>query len=211
MKPVLELPGAARDHPTLPDLLRRYGYRTAAFYPPAIFFVDGSNFDTLRERGFGFEYRKEMFASAKQRVGQLEGYLREVEPEHPLFVWVHLFEPHEPYDPPAEFVSGDSPRARYEGEVRASDRASVSSSRVFRGVRPNATVIVTADHGEEFGEHGGSYHGTTLYDEQVRVPLSGPHPGKPWPASPMRPWSWSISGPPAQCGGRAPGSSHAWR
>ena len=48
----------------LPDLLRRYGYRTAAFYPPAIFFVDGARFRALRERGFGFEYRKEMFASA---------------------------------------------------------------------------------------------------------------------------------------------------
>src|SRR5690606_2545964 len=59
MKPVVELPGASRDHATLPDLLRRYGYRTAAFYPPAIFFVDGARFDLLRERSFGFEYKKE--------------------------------------------------------------------------------------------------------------------------------------------------------
>jgi len=37
--------------------------------------------------------------------------------------------------------------------------------------RPNAIIVVAADHGEEFDEHGGRYHGTTLYDEQVRVPL----------------------------------------
>ncbi len=178
MKPVLELPGAERDHPTLPDLLRRYGYRTAAFYPPAIFFVDGSNFDVLRARGFGFEYRKEMYASAPQRVSQLEAYLSEAEPKHPLFVWVHLFEPHEPYEPPPEFRSGDSPRERYEGEVRAADHAIGELVRVFRAARPGATVIVTADHGEEFGEHGGRYHGSTLYDEQVRVPLIWSSPGE---------------------------------
>ncbi|MFT3922533.1 MAG: sulfatase-like hydrolase/transferase [Myxococcales bacterium] len=178
MKPVLELPGAERDHPTLPDLLRRYGYRTAAFYPPAIFFVDGANFDLLRGRGFGFEYRKEMFASAAQRVSQLEAYLNGVDRGHPLFIWVHLFEPHEPYEPAPEFVTGDSPRARYDGEVRTCDRSIAELVRVFRAAHPDGTVIVTADHGEEFGEHGGSYHGTTLYDEQVRVPLLWSSPGQ---------------------------------
>lgn len=177
MKQVLELPGAEADHPTLPDLLRRYGYRTAAFYPPAIFFVDAARFEALRERGFGFEYRKEMFASADQRVTQLEQYLDEVTPGHPLFVWVHLFEPHEPYDPPAAFVREDSARGRYDGEVRVCDRAIGELVRRFRARRPGATVIVTADHGEEFGEHGGSFHGTTLFDEQVRVPLLWSSPG----------------------------------
>src|SRR5258708_480529 len=43
--------------------------------------------------------------------------------------------------------------------------------------RPGAVVLVTADHGEEFGEHGGRYHGTTVYEEQVRVPLVVVAPG----------------------------------
>jgi hypothetical protein len=157
--------------------LRRYGYRTAALYPPAILYVDGANFDVLRERGFGFEYRKEMFASAAERVEQLDHYLRGVEPGHPLFVWVHLFEPHEPYEPLPEFRQGDSPRALYDGEVRAADRSIAQLVRAFRGARPDATVIVSADHGEEFGEHGGAYHGSTLYDEQVRIPLLWSSPG----------------------------------
>ena len=179
MKPVLELPGAERDHPTLPDLLRRYGYRTAAFYPPAIFFVDGSNFDTLRERGFGFEYRKEMFASAKQRVGAVgslfaRGRSRDIRCSFGCTSSSHT----SPTSRDAEFASGDSPRARYEGEVRMCDRGIGELTRAFRAARPGGTVIVTADHGEEFGEHGGSYHGTTLYDEQVRVPLLWSSPGE---------------------------------
>jgi arylsulfatase A-like enzyme len=175
IKPVTEL-GSAHNHATLPDLLRRYGYRTAAFYPPAVFFVDGARFQALAERGFGFEYRKEMFASAEQRVTQLSSYLEQAE-KRPLFVWMHLFEPHEPYEPPAELVRVDSARGRYEGEVRACDRAIAQLVKVFRAARPGATVIVSADHGEEFGDHGGSYHGSTLFEEQVHVPLLWSSPG----------------------------------
>jgi arylsulfatase A-like enzyme/HEAT repeat protein len=177
VKPLVELGQPLGDPQTVPDRLRRYGYRTAAFYPPAIFFVDGANFSALAERGFGFEYRKEMFASAADRVGQLDDYLREADPKRPLFVWVHLFEPHEPYDPPADLVHDGSERGRYEAEVRAADRAIAPLIAHFREARPRATVIVTADHGEEFGDHGGSFHGSSLYDEQVRVPLLWSSPG----------------------------------
>ncbi len=183
LRPVLELPGASADHPALPELLRRFGYRTAAFYPPAIFFVDAHRFRELAAEGFGFEYRKVMFAPAAARVGQLDRYLTEVEPGHPVFAWVHLFEPHEPYDPPPEFRRGDSRRERYDGEVAAADAAVGELVRVFRRYRPDGTVIVTADHGEELGDHGGWYHGTTLYDEQVRVPLLWSSPRKVAPGT----------------------------
>ncbi len=179
MREVLSLPDAPEDHPALPELLRRYGYRTAAFYPPAIFFVDADRFRALAARDFGFEYRKVMFAPAAARVRQLERYLdEEVEPGQPVFAWVHLFEPHEPYDPPAAFREGEGVEARYDGEVRAADAAIGDMVRAFRARRPDATVVVTADHGEEFGEHGGYYHGTTVYEEQVRVPLLWSSPGQ---------------------------------
>lgn len=171
MRPVLELPGEARDHPALPELLRQYGYRTAAFYPPAIFFVDAHRFRELAQRDFDFEYRKVMFAPAHARVSQLESYLDEVGLDHPVFAWVHLFEPHEPYEPPEQFARGTSRTQRYDGEVAAADDAVGRLVALFRRTRPGATVIVTADHGEELGDHGGWYHGTTLYDDQVRVPL----------------------------------------
>jgi arylsulfatase A-like enzyme len=181
LRPVLSLPGVTEAHATLPRLLRRYGYRTAAFYPPAVFFVDQERFAGLAQDHFGFEYVKEMFAPADQRVPQLQAYLEQVDKGHPLFVWVHLFEPHEPYDPPPAFARGDEPEQRYNAEVAAADAAIAQLIAVFRAHKPAATVIVTADHGEEFGDHGGYHHGTTLFDEQIRVPLLWSSPGRAQP------------------------------
>jgi arylsulfatase A-like enzyme len=178
LRPVLALPGAPREHKTLPRVLRRFGYRTAAFYPPAVFFVDEDRFASLAKDHFGFEYVKEMFAPADERVTQLQEYLAQADNVHPLFVWVHLFEPHEPYDPPARFARGDELEQRYNGEVAAADAAVGDLVRTFRAHAPDATVIITADHGEEFGDHGGYHHGTTLFDEQVRVPLLWSSPGR---------------------------------
>lgn len=178
LRPVLSLPGATRDHTTLPRILRRFGYRTAAFYPPAVFFVDEERFSGLAEDHFGFEYVKEMFAPAHSRVGQLADYLAHAEPGHPLLVWVHLFEPHEPYEPAPGYQRGNEPEQRYDGEVAAADDAAGQLIELFRSKRPGATVIVTADHGEEFGDHGGHHHGTTLFEEQVHVPLLWSSPGQ---------------------------------
>lgn len=152
VRPVMALPGEAREHPSLAGMLREYGYRTAAFYPPAIFFVDAARFGTLASDGFDFEYRKTMFAPAAARVAQLRRYLEELEggSERRVFAWVHLFEPHEPYDPPEEFRRGESARQRYDGEVAAADAAIGELVRVFRQDRPNGVVVITADHGEEF-------------------------------------------------------------
>jgi arylsulfatase A-like enzyme len=178
MQPLLSLAETRGEHPTLPQLLRHHGYRTAAFYPPAIFFVDEERFDWLNREHLGFEYVKAMFAPAQDRVAQLEQYFAEVDAGHPLFVWVHLFEPHEPYDPPPAFARGTTPVLRYDGEVAAADDAVGKLVALFRKARPGATVILTADHGEEFGDHGGHHHGTTLFDEQVRVPVLWSSPGQ---------------------------------
>lgn len=177
MRPVLDLPNVSSDHRTLPEVLRRYGYRTAAFFPPAVFFVDADRFASLSANDFGFEYRKVMFASAQDRAKQVKKYLAQSEAGHPVFVWVHLFEPHEPYAPKPPFVRGDSAQERYDGEVAQADDGVGQIVNVFRAARPKSTVIVSADHGEEFGDHGGNFHGTTLFDEQVRVPLLWSSPG----------------------------------
>jgi arylsulfatase A-like enzyme len=72
---------------------------------------------------------------------------------------------------------GDRDIDRYDAEIAAADARSGPSSTRVRARSPGAVVIVTADHGEEFGEHGGRYHGTTVYEEQVRVPLVMNAPG----------------------------------
>lgn len=177
MRPLL-LQGLGADSETLADALRRYDIHTAAFYPPAVFFVDHERFGPLEERGFGFEYKKIEFAAARERPDQLRAYLITRNRAERLFIWVHLFEPHEPYVAHEGHAFGDRAIDRYDSEVAEADAGLGLLVDVMRTERPEAVVVVTADHGEEFGEHGGRYHGTAVFDEQVRVPLVFHAPGR---------------------------------
>ena len=176
MRPLV-LQGMGGDSETWADHLRRYGFRTAGFYPPAVFFIDADRFERFRDHGLDFEYRKVEFAPATARAAQVEAYLRTVPADRRVFIWVHLFEPHEPYEAHPEHPFGDRDVDRYDAEIAAADDGIGAVIAAVRGVRPQAAAIVTADHGEEFSEHGGRYHGTTVYEEQVRVPLVIDAPG----------------------------------
>lgn len=176
MRPLL-LQGAGEDSELWASLLQTYGYRTAAFYPPAIFFIDSARFATFKERSLGFEYAKIEFAEGEKRIGQVRDYLDSAAKEKPLFLWLHLFGPHEPYVVDPRFNFGSSDIDRYDSEIRAADETVGKIVELVHERDPEAVVILTADHGEEFGDHGGRYHGTTVYDEQVRVPLIIVAPG----------------------------------
>lgn len=178
MKPLLALGGEDTSE-TWPVMLRRYGYRTAAFYPPAVFFIDEHRFRRLRDENLGFEYKKEEFAGGELRRAQIERYLTVAPKDKPLFLWVHLFEPHEPYEAHPEFPFEGDPRVdAYDSEVAAADALVGDIVKLVGEHRPPGTVfMVSADHGEEHGDHGGRYHGTTVYEEQVRVPLVIVAPG----------------------------------
>ncbi len=177
MRPLLAM-GAADDAETWPMYLRRYGFRTAAFYPPAVFFIDEHRFRHMKATGLGFEYKKEEFAAPPLRRTQIEGYLAGAKPDRPLFLWVHLFEPHEPYEMhPEHPFSGDDRTDAYDSEIATADALVGDIVALVEKRRPGAVVIVSADHGEELGDHGGRYHGTTVYEEQVRVPLVVVGPG----------------------------------
>jgi Sulfatase len=169
MRPLL-LQGAGDDSDLLPAVLQTYGYRTAAFYPPAVFYVAKERFRAFERARFGFEYGWVEFAEGEKRVAQVTRYLEKAAPSEPLFVWVHLFGPHEPYEV-GETDFGKRDIDRYDSEIRTADKTVGVLVEQFRRFRPGGVVIVTADHGEEFGEHGGRYHGTTVYEEQVRVPM----------------------------------------
>jgi arylsulfatase A-like enzyme len=176
MKPLLAM-GKEDDSETWATQLRRYGYRTAAFYPPAVFFIDEHRFTRMRDEHLGFEYAKEEFAKPALRRAQIEEYLASAPADKPLFLWAHLFEPHEPYEMHPEHAFSGEPRVdAYDSEIAAADALVGDIHRLVEARRPGAVFVVSADHGEEHGDHGGHYHGTTVYEEQVRVPLvvSGP-------------------------------------
>ena len=91
-----------------------------------------------------------------------------------FFLWVHLFEPHAPYGSPGDRSPVD---VRYDGEVAESDR---QIGRLIAALGPAAAstlIVLTADHGEAFGEHGEIGHSIFVYDTTLRVPLILAGPG----------------------------------
>jgi arylsulfatase A-like enzyme/HEAT repeat protein len=163
-------------HEPLAAVLRMFGWRTAAFYPPAVFFVDSQKLKYYAETNFDFEYVKFEYIDANKRVNQVFNYYDDVEPRR-SFVWIHFFEPHEPYEKHEDFPFGGSDIDRYDSEIAYTDAAVGRLIKAARKRRPNTVIVLAADHGEEFDEHGGRYHGSTLYDEQLRVPLIISIPG----------------------------------
>ncbi len=165
-------------HDTIASVLRNYGWKTAAFYPPAVFFIDSDKLKTFAETNFDFEYVKFEYIDAQRRVDQLLAYYDRVMPQR-SFVWVHFFEPHEPYVAHQDFPFGSGDLDRYDSEIAYTDAAVGRLVKEVRARRPGTIVIVAADHGEEFDEHGGRYHGSSLYEEQLRIPLIISIPGAP--------------------------------
>jgi arylsulfatase A-like enzyme len=179
LRPLLAM-GQGEDSETWAQELRRYGWRTAAFYPPAVFFIDQERFARFEDNHLGFEYAKVEFADPELRERQVREYLDSAPTDRPLFLWVHFFEPHEPYVVHEGHVFSGGPSAdvdAYDSEVAEADDGIGRIVRLMRTRRADPVIAVTADHGEEFGEHGGRYHGTTVYEEQVRVPLIVVGPG----------------------------------
>jgi arylsulfatase A-like enzyme len=163
-------------HEPIAAVLRTFGWKTAAFYPPAVFFIDGQKLKRYADTNFDFEYVKFEFIDANKRVDQLLAYYDEVKPSR-AFAWIHFFEPHEPYEAHAGFSFGGGDVDRYDSEIAYTDAAVGRLVAAVRKQRPGTIVILAADHGEEFDDHGGRYHGSSLYDEQLRVPLIISIPG----------------------------------
>jgi arylsulfatase A-like enzyme/Flp pilus assembly protein TadD len=89
-----------------------------------------------------------------------------------FFAWVHLYDPHSPYDPPEPFASR-YPSQPYLGEIAYADQV---VGRLVGWLRQKALidktlVVVTADHGESLGDHGESTHAYFVYDATTHVPL----------------------------------------
>lgn len=99
-------------------------------------------------------------------------WVSSVPPDQPIFLWVHLYDPHAPYAPPAPFAQAFAGRP-YDGEVAYVDHqiGRVLSAFQTRGALDASLVIAVADHGESLGEHGEDEHGVFLYEPVMRVPM----------------------------------------
>lgn len=130
------------------------------------------------------------------------------ETDGPFYMFAGYMDPHDPYYPHPYDGTGysraanqkpapeEAPklRALYEGEITFWDSkfGELIAELKRRGLYEDMTIVVTSDHGEEFMEHGGFWHGTTLYDEQVHVPLLIKFPGTAGKGTTLRHWVQSI-------------------
>ena len=184
----------------LPQILRKFGYQNAAFV--SAWPLTGRL--TRLDRWFD-HYDEEL--SRSYRVFTSTRFAEDVTPrainwlrqkrQKPFFLWVHYFDPHEPYhlrerfaspeklaDPPAGLPTASKEMsdriARYDSEVSYADHhiGQLLASLDELGLRDSTLVSLTSDHGESLGEHGYVGHGRSLSENVVRVPLIFRLPGK---------------------------------
>ena len=183
------------DAPLLAEILRRAGYATGGAVSSVV--LSGTSGVS---RGFDFwddavaPTRPNQALNRVQRPGgetetSLESWMKTVG-DRPLFAFLHIYEPHSPYDPPEPFRSRYADP--YDGEVAASD-AIVGRFLEFlkaRGLYDRALIVFLSDHGEGLGDHGEKEHGVFLYREVLQVPLllklpKGARPGTPSVSTPV--------------------------
>ena len=172
----------AKTHQTLARLLKEKGYRTGAS-------VSAWVLRSVTGLGDSFDFYDDAIqpppaskaASQAQRPGP-ETVSRalawaETVRRGPFFLFVHLYEPHSPYDPPEPY------RGRfaqpYDGEIAAADAAVGTLLRRLDdwGIYDRSVVVLLSDHGEGLMDHGEQEHGILLYREALQVPLIVKLPG----------------------------------
>jgi arylsulfatase A-like enzyme/Flp pilus assembly protein TadD len=162
------------DAATIATRLKGLGFATGAFisaFPLDSRFGLTNGFDVYDDAvgsrrgpvGFAMPERsgEDVVAAARQWIGAQRGK---------WFAWVHLFDPHAPYKPPAPF-DAQYPGRPYLGEVAYMDSALgplIDAARISS--RPTF-VVATGDHGEALGDHGEPTHGVFAYESTLRIPL----------------------------------------
>lgn len=171
----------SRNLPDLAEILHENGYKTAAFVgsvvlDPKAGWVPGISrgFDTY-DADFGAVPGDPTSRNLERPAGQVVAHALDwlkAHPIRPCFLWIHLYDPHAPYEPPEPFKQRYTSRP-YDGEIAYADSAlgKLFEELRARGLYDSSLIAVMSDHGEAFGEHGEHYHGIFLYDETIHVPL----------------------------------------
>lgn len=165
------------DVPTLATALKAAGYHTAAFVGAYVLdrrFGLARGFDTYDDRVPRLASATETLEAARPASAVVDSALAwlDTAPAGPFLLWVHLYDPHAPYEPPEPWRSRFADRP-YDGEVAY---AGAQVGRLLarldaRGMSDSTIVVLAGDHGEGLGDHGESTHGMLAYDSTLRVPL----------------------------------------
>jgi arylsulfatase A-like enzyme/Tfp pilus assembly protein PilF len=178
----------AAHHPYLPQLLKKAGYDTGAAVSAFILRHDtglAAGFDLYDDdisAGAGTDATDATDADLAQRAGTITAQKAldwvKGRGAKPFFLFLHLYEPHSPYEPPEPFASRYK-SVPYDGEIATADSivGTVLAALKEQGIYDKAVVVLLSDHGEGLGEHGEEQHGFFLYRETLQVPLLLKLPG----------------------------------
>jgi choline-sulfatase len=166
---------------TLAERLTAAGYRTGAFVSAAVLarrYGLDQGFATYDDDLWS-EDEPELFMirdrpaerTADRTLAWLEDWRAHGQGQ-PFFLWMHLFDPHQPYEVRALDLAALAPTP-YDAEIAQADRGVGRVVDWLRqaGVLDDTLVVFTADHGESLGEHGEPTHGIFIYDATIHVPL----------------------------------------
>lgn len=168
--------------PTLADILDAKGYETGGFFSPLLLFMQNTD-NPLTRPGLGFGDWQDAAAQSEDASfvhSMASRFIHEHRTQR-FFAWAHFLEPHYPFVRHEEFDFGPSPVDRYDSEIAYVDSfiGKLASDLARDGLWDRTVILVTADHGEGMGEHGSSYHGVTLYEEETHVACILRVPGVP--------------------------------
>lgn len=160
------------------EILKEKGFATSAFIASYVLHSKwgiNQGFDTYSD-GFDLsKYRKISLGNVQKRAEEVLGDAKkwlEQNKNKKFFTWVHLYDPHTPYDPPSPFKE-KHPNRPYRGEVEYMDHHLGLFFDFLKkeGLYDNSLIFLVADHGESLGQHGEDSHGFFIYEPAVHVPL----------------------------------------
>ena len=165
--------------PTLAEVLSNGGWTTAGFV--SAFVLDGRwgidrgfdhYFDDFNLADFETANLSSVQRSGDVTIAEAVRWLDERPRDGPFFLWLHLYDPHDPYTPPEPFNS-QYPGRPYDGEVAYTDSLIGDFRRALeeRDLLASSMVILTSDHGEGLGDHGEGQHGFFVYESTIHVSL----------------------------------------
>src|SRR5216683_1085976 len=164
--------------PTLASVLKEHGYATAAVIGSAVLdsrFGLNRGFDFYYDH-FDFNRLQESNLEEMERPGNVVADLAldwlGKNYHSKFFLWMHLYDPHFPYRPPAPFSEQYKDRP-YDGEIAFAD-AQVGRLIAFlkaKDLYRNTLIVLSGDHGESLGEHGEKTHGFFIYNATLHIPV----------------------------------------
>ena len=154
------------------------GYRTGAVVSAFVldrswglargfdFYDDAFSAETFQKKDIGLVDRR-----AGESVNDAIAWLKK-SPQRPFFFWLHLYDPHSPYDPPEPYRAEYHDHL-YDGEIAYADH---ELGRLIDWLKQNklydsSLIVMLSDHGESLGEHGEDEHGFFIYNATAHIPL----------------------------------------